>query len=206
MVKGLGNERLGAGRQAGRSLGAGVLRHPLKRPSAPLHPACALARAPTHTHAPLALIADLKVLPRVAPVEGGGVRVGDPHEALGAQHRLDGGRACGGAGCGQVGWGGGGGVGGRGVGVVVGGQGRAGGRQRRQQASSAAIGGRARRAWRQDGSAAAAAAEPMRSDAEIGRGGGFACGAVNAPCAGASPSMDLLWDTGIHLRTSSFSL
>lgn len=39
---------------------------------------------------PLALVPDLKVLPSVAPVEGGGVGVGDPHEPLGAQHRLDG--------------------------------------------------------------------------------------------------------------------
>lgn len=44
-------------------------------------------------HSPLALVPDLKVLARVAPVEGGGVGVGDPHEALGTKHRLDGGRA-----------------------------------------------------------------------------------------------------------------
>ena len=57
------------------------------------------ARAPAQRRqvasSPLPLIPDLKVLPRVAPVEGGGVGVGDPHEPLAAQHRLDGGRACG---------------------------------------------------------------------------------------------------------------
>lgn len=39
--------------------------------------------------APVALIADLEVLAGMGPVEGGHVVVGHPHEALGAQHRLD---------------------------------------------------------------------------------------------------------------------
>lgn len=44
-----------------------------------------------YRHAPVTLIANLKVLAGVGPVEGGHVVVTHPHEALGAQHRLDGG-------------------------------------------------------------------------------------------------------------------
>ncbi len=39
---------------------------------------------------PVTLIADLKVLASVGPVAGSGVTVGHPHEALAAQHSLDG--------------------------------------------------------------------------------------------------------------------
>ncbi len=39
---------------------------------------------------PVTLITDLKVLASMGPVEGRGVTVGHPHEALAAQHSLDG--------------------------------------------------------------------------------------------------------------------
>ena len=43
------------------------------------------------THSPVALVPDLKVLPGVAPVVGRQVVVAHPHEALAAQHGLNGG-------------------------------------------------------------------------------------------------------------------
>mmetsp|Transcript_8789 Transcript_8789/g.21746 ORF Transcript_8789/g.21746 Transcript_8789/m.21746 type:complete len:236 (+) Transcript_8789:419-1126(+) len=43
-----------------------------------------------HRRPPVTLVPELKVLPRVAPVVGSGVAVGQPHKALGAQHSLDG--------------------------------------------------------------------------------------------------------------------
>ena len=53
----------------------------------PVEPKCCSGRSP------VALVADLKVLPGVTPIVGGRMVVAHPHEALAAQHRLDGGLA-----------------------------------------------------------------------------------------------------------------
>lgn len=43
---------------------------------------------------PVTLVPQLEVLTSMRPVEGGGVAVGHPGEALAAQHRLDGALPC----------------------------------------------------------------------------------------------------------------